>query len=200
MTKYNIVALFGKSGTGKDTLLRWILDSRGSYGYDRNFHKKISCTSRAPRGYEMDGVDYNFISPFEFIEHGDQFIEKENYNGWWYGTRLSDLKPAPAINVGVFNISGIQQILAKAKTHDDNIVINLLPIKIVASDADRLVHQLRREPNPNIKEIFRRYEADERDFAEIPFPHNVVYNSEGKIYETIHSIADLIKAYKRNFI
>ena len=199
MTKYNIVALFGKSGTGKDTILSLMLE-KGCYAYDPNFHKKVSCTSRAPRNYEINGVDYNFISPFEFIEHGDQFLEKENFNGWWYGTRLSDLKPAPAINVGVFNISGIQQILDKAKTQNDGITINLLPIKIVTSDANRLIHQLEREINPNIREIFRRYEADERDFAEIPFPHNVVYNSEGALDEAIYSIADLIKAYKRNFI
>ena len=49
----------------------------------------ISCTSRAPRGQEQDGVEYFFLTPEEFrakIER-DEFLEYEEvYHDRFYGT------------------------------------------------------------------------------------------------------------------
>ena len=50
------------------------------------------------------------------MDRPEQFIEQQCFNGWFYGTRYEDLVPAPAINIGVFNISGVEQILAKTPT------------------------------------------------------------------------------------
>lgn len=49
----------------------------------------ISCTSRAPRGAERNGVEYFFISPEEFRERiaRDEFLEYEEvYQDRFYGT------------------------------------------------------------------------------------------------------------------
>ena len=49
----------------------------------------ISCTSRAPRGTEQNGVEYFFISPEEFREkiQNDEFLEYEEvYHDRFYGT------------------------------------------------------------------------------------------------------------------
>ena len=49
----------------------------------------ISCTSRAPRGTERDGVEYFFLSPEEFRERiaRDEFLEYEEvYKDRFYGT------------------------------------------------------------------------------------------------------------------
>lgn len=179
MNKYNIVALLGKAGSGKDTVFSALCQNNPSW------NKKISCTSRAPREYEKDGVDYHFLSPLEFIDKPEQFIEKQCFNNWWYGTRLEDLVPAPAINIGVFNIKGLEQVLKK-----DNITV--LPILLSCSDKMRLIHQLSREENPNIQEIFRRFNADEKDFTNIPFSYNVIYNQEGLLYDAVRDIEILI--------
>ena len=78
------------SGSGKSTLVHRLLES------DRNLLFSISFTTRAPRGQERDGVDYNFISReefeariqrMEFLEHAQVF---DNY----YGTHRSFLDRA----------------------------------------------------------------------------------------------------------
>lgn len=49
----------------------------------------ISCTSRAPRGKEQNGVEYFFISPEEFrerIARGDFLEYEEVYTDRFYGT------------------------------------------------------------------------------------------------------------------
>ena len=55
----------------------------------------ISCTSRAPRGEEQNGVEYFFISPEEFrarIED-DEFLEYEEvYTDRFYGTLKSQVE------------------------------------------------------------------------------------------------------------
>jgi guanylate kinase len=49
----------------------------------------ISCTSRAPRGTEKNGVEYFFLTPEEFREkiQNDEFLEYEEvYENRFYGT------------------------------------------------------------------------------------------------------------------
>lgn len=49
----------------------------------------ISCTSRAPRGTEQNGVEYFFLSPEEFkekIANGEFLEHEEVYQNRFYGT------------------------------------------------------------------------------------------------------------------
>lgn len=58
-------------------------------------HFSISCTSRAPRGTEQDGVEYFFLSPEAFRERIGQgaFLEYEEvYPGRFYGTLRSQVE------------------------------------------------------------------------------------------------------------
>lgn len=54
--KIKIVALFGKSGAGKDTIQRELLE------FMPDVHGIISCTTRPPREKEIDGKDYYFLT------------------------------------------------------------------------------------------------------------------------------------------
>lgn len=54
-----------------------------------NLAFSISCTSRAPRGTEQNGVEYFFLSPEEFRQRieNDEFLEYEEvYTDRFYGT------------------------------------------------------------------------------------------------------------------
>ena len=60
MKKIKIVALIGKAGSGKDTLLkRLVKDNEG-------FNEIISCTTRPPREGERDGFAYHFLTDEEY--------------------------------------------------------------------------------------------------------------------------------------
>jgi guanylate kinase len=77
------------SGSGKSTMVKHLLTR-----YPNKFELSISCTTRAPRGQEVDGREYYFISPADFeqrIRKGD-FIEYEQvYEGLYYGTLRSEI-------------------------------------------------------------------------------------------------------------
>ena len=55
----------------------------------------ISCTSRAPRGTERNGVEYFFLTPDEFrsrIEAGEFLEYEEVYTDRYYGTLKSQVE------------------------------------------------------------------------------------------------------------
>ena len=77
------------SGSGKSTMVHHLL----AY-YPNKFELSVSCTTRAPRGQEVNGREYYFISLEDFeqrIKNGD-FIEYEQvYEGLYYGTLRSEI-------------------------------------------------------------------------------------------------------------
>jgi len=73
------------SGSGKSTIVQWLMKEHP----ELKLYFSISCTSRAPRGSEQNGVEYFFLTPEEFklkIQN-DEFLEYEEvYQDRFYGT------------------------------------------------------------------------------------------------------------------
>lgn len=72
------------SGSGKSTIINWLMQHS-----DLHLAFSISCTSRAPRGTEQNGVEYFFLTPEEFRERiaNNEFLEYEEvYKDRFYGT------------------------------------------------------------------------------------------------------------------
>lgn len=72
------------SGSGKSTIINWLMQRP-----DLHLAFSISCTSRAPRGTEQNGVEYFFLTPEEFRERiaNNEFLEYEEvYKDRFYGT------------------------------------------------------------------------------------------------------------------
>ena len=159
MNKYKLVALFGKSGAGKDTIQNWMVSNFP------DMHKLISYTTRPPRDNEVDNKDYHFISieEFNYMKENNFFLETTEFRGWYYGTSIESLNKNK-INIGVFNPSGVKNILDNFQNQ-----ILVFPIEIWASDKTRLIRSLTREKNPDCLEICRRFLADEKDFNNINF-------------------------------
>lgn len=149
MDKIKVIALVGKSGAGKDY---WMKKLAKKYDY----HIIVSSTTRPKREYEREGVDYHFLSEKEFA--AGRFLETASFNGWHYGTRYEDLDPN-RVNIGVFNPTGLKSLAAQ-----DDIDLEIIYVK--ATDKTRLLRQLNRENNPNVKEIVRRFMTDETDFKD----------------------------------
>ena len=71
MNKIKIIALYGKSSSGKDTMQKFLLKTI------KNSHGIISCTTRPPRDYEKNGRDYYFLSNEKFEDSKDYQIIAE---------------------------------------------------------------------------------------------------------------------------
>lgn len=77
------------SGAGKTTIVHALLNSMTQLAFS------VSACSRGPRGKEVDGVDYHFLTADEFrnkIEK-QEFVEwEEVYTDMYYGTLKSEIE------------------------------------------------------------------------------------------------------------
>lgn len=170
MQKIKIIALFGKSGAGKDTIQKWIMKH-----YPNKFNSIVSCTTRPKREGEIDGKDYFFLTNEEFAQKvlDLSMLEATEFRNWYYGTSIDQLDK-DKINIGVFNIAGIEALLEDKR-------LDIFPVLVYASDKTRLLRALNREENPDCAEICRRFKTDNDDFAQMDFmPYFVWENEEGK--------------------
>jgi guanylate kinase len=83
--KGKLIIVSAPSGSGKSTIVNWLMQEHP----ELNLYFSISCTSRAPRGSEQNGVEYFFLTPEEFKAkiQNDEFLEYEEvYENRFYGT------------------------------------------------------------------------------------------------------------------
>jgi guanylate kinase len=81
-TRPLMIVVSAPSGAGKSTLCDRLVDEFPEVVYS------VSCTTRAPRGEEQDGVHYYFLSKKEFkqrVKNGE-FLEYAKVHGNLYGT------------------------------------------------------------------------------------------------------------------
>ena len=76
------IVMSAPSGCGKSTLIDLLLQEYHDLQYS------VSCTTRAPRDGEEDGIDYHFLSESRFREllAEDAFLENAEVHGNLYGT------------------------------------------------------------------------------------------------------------------
>lgn len=81
-----LIVVSGPSGVGKGSVLKELVSLKGVF-------ISISATTRSPREFEKDGIDYYFISREEFEEHiaKNDMVEYNEYCGNYYGTIKSKL-------------------------------------------------------------------------------------------------------------
>ena len=89
-TKPLFIVISAPSGCGKTTLIDMLLQEYCDIVYS------VSCTTRAPRGEEEDGVDYHFktVERFEELIAEDAFIEHARVHGNYYGTLREPIESA----------------------------------------------------------------------------------------------------------
>lgn len=157
----NILILCGKAASGKDTLKKYIVEALELSGIE--FNNVVNTTTRPPREGEVDGVNYHFCSAEEMTKKilNDEMAEAVLFNDWVYGTENKALSE-DKLNVGIFNLEGIEA-LRQNPNH------NIFAVYLDVEDSVRLIRYLNREnmTKEKINEMFRRYKADEIDFADV---------------------------------
>ena len=84
-----VMVFSAPSGAGKTTIVTHLLETFNKLEFS------VSATSRAPRGKEVDGKDYYFLSTKEFKKRvkNNEFVEYEEvYPGSFYGTLKSEVE------------------------------------------------------------------------------------------------------------
>jgi guanylate kinase len=119
-----MLVLSSPSGAGKTTLSRQLLEN------DPHIQLSVSCTTRAKRSSEREGVDYTFIDTPTFrsmIERGE-FLEHARVFEHYYGTPRAPVEEALLAGRDMlFDIDwqGTQQL--KEKGRADLVTVFILP-------------------------------------------------------------------------
>jgi guanylate kinase len=169
------------SGAGKTTLTRELLRTFSRLTFS------VSCTTRKPRGTEVDGRDYFFISRDEFMHRVDQgaFVEWAEVHGNLYGTTLMELERARAEEkVGiVFDVDyqGARQIKAKLPS--------AVGVFILPPSMEELARRLRGRATDDEATIQRRFAKAKHEIENYRlFDYLIVNDDLEKSHSRLRSI------------
>jgi guanylate kinase len=135
------------SGSGKSTLVKRLLKDVPDLRFS------ISHTTRKPRGSEVDGQNYHFVSRecFEAMLANDEFLESAQVFGNYYGTHRGILETAKVAGEDLvldIDVQGARQLKAKIP---DAVTIFILP-----PSRQELEHRLRTRSEDPDEVIARR--------------------------------------------
>lgn len=155
MTRPIIIAICGKSASGKDTLAKKLHKFLCKRGVDAGLI--VSDTTRPKRDYEVEGLDYHYVPHMTFLDkqYGGEYIEWAEFKGWRYGTHRSEI--SNSINVGVFNPEGVRKLFKLQKEYI------IIPVLLEVNLFTRLKRSYQRE-NRWKWEYVRRAWYDYKDF------------------------------------
>ena len=81
------IVISGHSGVGKSTVIDLVREALPDMQFS------VSCTTRKPRSYEVDGVNYYFVTEEQFDKYieEDAFVEYTRTFTYHYGTLKSEI-------------------------------------------------------------------------------------------------------------
>lgn len=134
MNNAKLFIVSAPSGCGKGTILNEVFK-------DRDVYYSISCTTRKPREFEEDGVNYFFITQEKFDEMAanNEFLEYATFVGTSYGTPAKPVDDAIAQGKdALLEIETVGAALVK-KARPDSVSIFILPPSV--KELDRRLHK-----------------------------------------------------------
>ena len=163
--QHRIFCIMGKSGTGKDTLYRELLND-GALPFER----LVPCTTRPIRAGEKNGREYNFytVEEMQALEREGKIIESRCYHtvhGPWYYFTADDGQIDLACHSTLL-IGTLESYVALRAYFGADLVV---PVYIEVEDGERLQRALdreRAEKEPKYRELCRRVRADCEDVSE----------------------------------
>jgi guanylate kinase len=161
--------LSAPSGGGKTTIARRLLERRLDVGYS------ISCTTRRPRGGEVAGRDYFFLTAEEFRARREraEFAESAEVHGYWYGTLRSEIGRVLADGKHVIMDIDVQGAAQLARTYPQAVLVFVLP-----PSADVLLERLKARKTEDRAALARRMMSALEELRHAEDYHYVVVNDD----------------------
>lgn len=167
--KGSLIVISGPSGAGKDTVVNKLKE------INDNIWVSISCTSRLPRGSEVDGKDYFFLTKEQFEEkiNNNEFLEYAVYNDNYYGTPLYKINEKLNEGVDVILVIEVQGALYVKQHVKDAIFIFIMPPSM-----EELKNRLVNRKTESKDKILNRFKTAYNEINEITKYNYVVVNDE----------------------
>jgi guanylate kinase len=170
MQKGKLLVFSAPSGSGKTTIVRHLLAQP-----DLNLEFSISCTTREPRGEEVHGTDYYFISWDEFKKHikAEDFVEwEEVYTDNFYGTLKAEVERIWALGKHViFDIDVAGGLRIKHKFPNETLAVFVKPPSV-----DELKRRLKQRSTESEDKINMRIAKASVELATAPQFDTIIKN------------------------
>lgn len=179
-----LIVVSGPSGAGKDTVCNKVVEEM------KNTKISVSMTSREPRGKEVEGVDYYFVSKKEFeerIEKGEFLEYAIVHNNQYYGTPKAKLEEDINKGKNVILVIDIQGAL-KIK----EIVKEALFIFIMPPSMEELKERLIKRNTETKDKILERFKTAYNEINEYTKYNYVVVND--KVEKAVNKVKSIITA------
>jgi guanylate kinase len=180
-----LVIISGPSGVGKDTIIQALRERPR----DPDYHYVVTCTTRARRPGEIDGVSYQFLAPEEFrtLRESGGLLEANEVHGNWYGTPRAQVREALAAGHDVIlkiDVQGAQQVKER--------VPNALLVFVVPPSLEALFDRLRARATETADQLELRQRNAAIELARQEDYDYVVLNEDGQVERTAARIDEII--------
>ena len=181
-----LIVISGPSGAGKDTVCSRVVEDM------KDTKISVSMTSREPRGKEVDGVDYYFVSKGEFEERiaNDEFLEYAVvHNNQYYGTPKAKIEEDLSKGKNVIleiDIQGALKVKEKVK--------EALFIFIMPPSMEELKDRLIKRNTETKDKILERFKTAYNEINEFTKYNYVVVND--KVDKAVEKVKSIITAEK----
>ncbi|WNJ16206.1 guanylate kinase [Pontibacter sp. G13] len=169
--KASVLIIAAPSGAGKTTLVGRALSTFPFFQFS------ISCTTRAPRGQEVDGKDYYFLSVEEFrekIEAGAFLESEEVYPGRYYGTLKSEItRIQQAGQIPIFDVDVVGALNLKQYFQEEALAIFIKPPSL-----EELRKRLVNRGTDAQAEIEKRLAKSEHEISFAPQFDQIIVNDD----------------------
>jgi len=180
-----LVIISGPSGVGKDT----IIDALRERSHDPEYQYVVTCTTRAARPGEVDGIDYHFIDADAFATQraAGGFLEANEVHGNWYGT------PRDQVREG---LAGGRDVILKIDVQGAQVVKGKVPgallIFLIPPSLEDLFQRLRSRATETADELELRQRNAAIELARQEDYDYVVTNETGQVERTAERIDQII--------
>ena len=188
MTGGKLIIFSAPSGSGKTTIVRYLLDQP-----ELNLAFSVSATSRPRRGKERHGEHYYFMSVSEFKQHikNEDFLEwEEVYRDNFYGTLKSEVERiwAQGKNV-IFDIDVVGGLRTKKKFPQETLAVFVKPPSV-----DELKIRLKKRSTESDDKINMRIAKASVELATAPQFDKIIknYDLEVALKEAHQLVAEFV--------
>ena len=182
-----VVIISGPSGVGKDTIIEALRAH-----YDRpDYDFIVTCTTRAPRAGETDGVHYHFVPEAEFLalrDAGDLLEANQVHGAHWYGTpRQAVCRALERGHHAILKID-VQGAQVVKRRVPDALLIFLVPPSL-----ETLFSRLRSRATETADQLEVRQRDAAIELARQGDYNHVVVNETGEVERTAARVAEIIE-------
>jgi len=180
-----LVIISGPSGVGKDTIIEAMRRTPDGHGYDY----VVTCTTRARRPGETDGVSYHFLDRDRFLalREAGELLESAEVHGNWYGTPKAQVRATLAAGgdaILKIDVQGAQAVKER--------VPEALLIFVVPPSLEALFQRLRARATETADQLELRQRNAAIELARADDYDHVVVNETGQIDRTAATIHAII--------